>query len=84
MAEPLPYEDVLGSLRWRLVGPFRGGRAEIKGQWVNVLEGWQNGFIMPNSRYRSKVIRVEFEQVELPPRVRQRPGPAEERNTIGE
>jgi len=26
MAEPLPYQDLLGSLRWRLVGPFRGGR----------------------------------------------------------
>lgn len=43
---------------------------EVKGEWVNGLDAYQNGFIMPaGGAY--KVIRVEFEGEERPPRIRQ-------------
>jgi hypothetical protein len=48
---------------------YDGGVADIKGEWVTAQRAWENGFMMPNENYRVK--RIEFEQVELPPRVRQ-------------
>lgn len=53
---------------------YDGGAADIKGEWVNAQRAWENGFMMPNENYRVK--RIEFEQVELPPRVRQGEGAA--------
>jgi hypothetical protein len=41
---------------------------DIKGEWVNAHTAWQNGFMVSDENYR--VIRLDFERRERPPRVR--------------